>query len=148
MALASLEVRIDAPVERVWSVIVDFGRYPEFVPGVRGCRVVGGSEGAREVEYDVDLGVRRVRYVLALREERPRRLSWSLLRGELLTRSDGAWELADRDGVTLARYTADVQIARPPLVPGFVIDRVVDELTRVQLPAVVHAFKARAEGAA
>ena len=54
-----------------------------------------------------------------------------------------------RDGLEkvtgAARYTADLQIARPPLVPRAVVDRVVDELARVQLPATVHAFKARAE---
>lgn len=148
MAAASLEVRIAAPIDRVWGVIVDYARYPEFVPGVRGCRVVGERGGARQVEYEVDLGVRRIRYVLALREDRPRRVSWSLVEGDLLTRSDGSWELSGTGGETLARYTVDVQISRPPLVPRFVLDRLVDELTKVQLPAVVHAFKARAEGAA
>jgi uncharacterized protein YndB with AHSA1/START domain len=148
VAAASLEVRIAAPPERVWEVIADYARYPEFVPGVRGCRVVRAPGGARHVEYDVDLGVRRIRYVLALREERPRRLSWTLVEGELLTRSEGAWELTESGGATLARYTVEVQVSRPPLLPGFVVDRVVEELTRVQLPALVHAFKARAEGSA
>ncbi|HSM92010.1 MAG TPA: SRPBCC family protein [Anaeromyxobacteraceae bacterium] len=141
------EIRIAAPIDRVWDVIVDYPRYPEFVPGVLSCRVVGSAGGARHVEYEVDLAVRRVRYVLAHREERPTRVAWSLVRGDLLARSDGAWDLAaDRDG-TLARYTVDVLIARPPLVPGFVVDRVADELTRVQLPRTLEAFRARAEGA-
>jgi len=142
------EIRIEAPIERVWGVIVDYERYPEFVPGVRACRVVGLAAGARQVEYDVDLAIRRVRYVLSIREERPRRVEWSLWSGELLTRSDGAWELVEEGDATLARYTADVEVARPPLVPRFVVDRVVDELTRVQLPRMLGAFKARAEGAA
>lgn len=148
MAAASLEVRIAAPPDRVWGVLVDYPRYPEFVPGVRGCRVIPAPGGACHVEYDVDLGIRKIRYVLALREEKPRRLSWTLVEGELLTRSEGQWELTEIGGATLARYTVDVQITRPPLVPRFVVDRVVDELTRVQLPALVHAFKARAEGSA
>ncbi|HSN16233.1 MAG TPA: SRPBCC family protein [Anaeromyxobacteraceae bacterium] len=141
------EIRIAAPIERVWEVIVDYGRYPEFVPGVLSCRVVGEAGGARQVEYEVDLSVRRVRYVLAHREARPRRVEWSLVRGELLARSEGSWELAEDGGGTLARYTVDVEIARPPLVPRFVIDRVAEELTRVQLPRTLEAFRARAEGA-
>jgi len=148
MAATSLEVRIAAPIGRVWDVLVDYARYPEFVPGVLACRVVGEEAGARQVEYEADLGVRRIRYVLALREEAPHRLSWSLVRGELMQRSDGAWELREDGDATVARYTAEVQVARPPLLPKFVVDRVVDELTRVQVPAIVHAFKARAEGAA
>lgn len=146
MAAASLEVRVAAPIGRVFDVIVDYARYPSFVPGVKGCRVVGGEEGAPQVEYEVDLGLKRVRYVLAHREERPRRVTWTLLRGDLLTRSEGSWELFEDGAGTRARYTADLQIARPPLVPQAVVDRVVDELARVQLPATVHAFKARAEG--
>ncbi len=148
MAATSLEVRIAAPIERVWGVLVDYARYPDFVPGVLACRVVGEAKGERHVEYEADLGVRRIRYVLALREDRPRRLSWSLVRGELLARSDGAWDLREEAGGTVARYAADIQVSRPPLVPGVGVDRVVDQLTRVQVPAIVHAFKSRAEGAA
>jgi carbon monoxide dehydrogenase subunit G len=142
------EIRISAPIDRVWDVIVDYARYPEFVPGVLSCRVVGDAGGARHVEYEVDLGVRRVRYVLAHREERPRRVAWSLVSGDLLSRSDGSWELTEDGGGTLARYSVDVQIARPPLVPRMVIERVSEELARVQLPRTLDAFRARAEGAA
>lgn len=145
MSSASLEVRIDAPIGRVFDVIVDYARYPEFVPGVKGCRVVGGTPGAPQVEYEVDLGVKRVRYVLAHREERPRRVSWRLVRGELLSRSDGSWEMEEVPGGTRARYTADLGIERPPLLPRALVDRIVEELARVQLPAMVRAFKARAE---
>ena len=145
---ASLEVSVDAPIERVWAIIADYARYPEFVPGVRGCRDLGVVGGKRQVEYEVDVGLRRIRYVLAHVEEPPRRVSWSLVRGDLLVRSEGAWELSDEGGRTRARYTADAQVARPPLVPKVVIDRLMDELTRVQVPAIVRAFKARAEGAA
>lgn len=148
MAATSLEVRIDAPIERVWAILVDYGRYPEFVPGVKECRVVGTEGGARLVEYEADIGIRRIRYVLALKEERPRRLSWGLVRGDLLSLSDGSWDLREDGGGTLARYTAEIQVSRPALVPKFVVDRVVDELTRIQVPAIARAFKTRAEGAA
>lgn len=148
MGAATRQIRIGAPIDRVWGAISDFAHYPEFVPGVLACRVVGSGAGARHVEYEVDLGIRRVRYVLAVREEPPRRLAWSLLRGELFTRSDGSWELEEAEGATLARYTVEVEVARPLLVPRMVVERVVEEMTRIQLPRVLDAFRARAEGAA
>jgi hypothetical protein len=59
--------------------------------------------------------------------------------------SSGGWELAAEGSRTRAVYSVDIQIAKPPLIPQAVIDRVSDELTRVQLPRTLEAFKARAE---
>jgi hypothetical protein len=39
----------------------------------------------------------------------------------------------------------EIQVSRPPLVPQALVDRVSDELTRIQLPKTLDAFKARAE---
>jgi len=142
------EIWIGAPVDRVFAVVVDFASYPEFVPGVRACRPRPAAGGVRLVEYEVDLGIRRVRYVLAHREEPPLRATWSLDSGDFFTRSDGSWDLSAQRGGTLARYSLDVQVRRPPLVPSGVVDRVVDELSRVQLPLLLEAFKRRAEGLA
>jgi len=36
-------------------------------------------------------------------------------------------------------------VQKPPLVPQSIMDRVSDELTKVQLPRTLDAFKARAE---
>ena len=148
MGAVAREIWIDAPIDRVFDVIVDYARYAEFVPGVKACRPLRQAGGARHVEYEVDLKVRRVRYVLAHLEERPRRVAWSLVSGELFARSDGSWELSEERGGTRARYSLDVGITRPPLVPRALVDRVVDELTGVQLPLTLAAFKARAEGVA
>ena len=60
----------------------------------------------------------------------------------------GDMELADENGRTRAHYSVEIQIARPPLVPQALVDRVSDELTKVQLPRTLDAFKARAEGKA
>ena len=148
MGSVAREIWIDAPIERVYGTIVDVDRYAEFVPGVRACRFLREAGGTRHVEYDVDLGLRRARYVLAHREERPSRVSWSLVSGDLFKRSDGSWELSPERGGTRARYTLDVQVAKPALVPQAVVDRLVEELTRVQLPQTLEAFRKRAEGAA
>ena len=145
MALVSQEVVVDATVDHFFDVVVDYPRYPEFVPGIKACRVLE-AEGARQVEYDLDLGLRRIRYVLRHEEDRPRRVSWSLVSGEILKVSNGSWELTPEGQKTRARYSVDIQIARPPLVPQALLDRMSDQMTRVQLPRTLEAFKARAEG--
>lgn len=139
------EIVIAAPPSKVFDVIAAYERYPEFVPSVKTCRVLRQDVGV-EVELELDLGVKRIRYTLRHIEDRPRRVSWSLVRGDWMKVSNGSWELSEEgSGRTRARYTVEVQIAKPPLVPQALIDRVTDELTRVQLPRTLEAFKARAE---
>lgn len=145
MGVVASEIWIDAPIDRVFDVIADFARYPEFVPGVLSCRPLRTVGGLRHVEYEVDLGVRRIRYVLAFREERPTRVAWSLVSGDLLSRSDGSWELTEERGGTRARYAIDLRATPPALVPRAFVDRVIDQLTGVQLPRMMEAFRARAE---
>lgn len=144
MSVVTQEVFIDAPIDRVYDVIVDYGRYPEFVPGIKACRVLAGGPGKR-VEYELDLGIKRFKYVLRHEEERPRKVTWSLLSGELMKVSNGSWELHAEGDRTRAHYSVEILISKPPLVPQAVIDKISEELTKVNLPRNLHAFKARAE---
>ncbi len=145
MALVSQEVVIDATIDEFYQVVIDYPRYPEFVPGIKACRVLE-VQGEKQVEYDLDLGLRRIRYVLRHLEEPPRRVTWSLVTGEILNALNGAWELTPEGQKTRAKYSVDIQIARPPLVPQPLMDKMSDQMTRVQLPRTLEAFKARAEG--
>ena len=144
MAAVTKEIVISVPIERFYDIVVDYERYPEFVPGIRSCRVRYGA-GEKQVEYELDLGVKRIRYVLRHEERRPTRVAWSLVSGEMMKVSNGSWELSDAAGKTRALYTVEIQVTRPPLVPQLLVDRVSDELTRVQLPRTLDAFKVRAE---
>jgi coenzyme Q-binding protein COQ10 len=144
MAEVTREIVMACTPERLFDVLVDYPRYPEFVPGIKGCRVVPGK-GGRRVEYQLDLGMKRITYVLLHVEERPARVSWSLDSGDALKVSNGSWVLTPEGSGTRARYTVDIQIVKPMLIPQAVIDTLTDELTRVQLPRTLEAFKARAE---
>jgi len=147
MAVVTKKVLIDAPLERFYDIVVDYERYPEFVPGIRRCRVRDGK-AEKLVEYELDLGIRRIKYVLRHEEQRPRRVAWSLVSGDMMKVSNGSWELSAVEDRTQAIYSVEIQISRPPLVPQALVDRVSDELTRIQLPKTLEAFKARAEGKA
>ncbi len=145
MALVSQEVVVDATIDQFYQVVIDYPRYPEFVPGIKACRVLE-VQGEKHVEYDLDLGLRRIRYVLRHVEEPPRRVTWSLVSGEILKVSNGSWELTPEGQKTRARYSVDIQISRPPHVPQPLMDKMSDQMSRVQLPRTLEAFKARAEG--
>ncbi len=138
------EILIGVAPEALFRIIADYARYPEFVPAVKACRPRRNGNLV-DVEYEIDLGVKTIRYTLRHVEEPPRRVTWSLVGGDWMKVSNGSWELSPESGKTLARYTVEVQIAKPPLVPQALVDRVTDELTRVQLPRTLEAFRTRAE---
>ena len=141
----SKEMVVDVPVERFWKVVADYEAYPGFVPSVKKTRVVHVDKGVKDVEYEVDLGVKTIKYTLRHLEHAPSRMTWSLLKGDMMNVSNGAWELSNHAGRTLARYTVEVQVQKPRLVPQAIVDRVSDELTKVQLPKTLEAFKTWAE---
>jgi coenzyme Q-binding protein COQ10 len=141
----SKEMVVDVTVEEFWKVVADYEAYSGFVPSVKKTRVVRTEKGVKDVEYEVDLGVKTIKYTLRHLEHAPTKMTWSLLKGDMMKISNGAWELSNHAGKTLARYTVEVQVQRPALVPQAIVDRVSDELTKVQLPRTLDAFKARAE---
>jgi coenzyme Q-binding protein COQ10 len=141
---ASKEIVIAAPIEKLYGVIVDYERYPEFVPGMKACRVrTVGAE--KHVEYELDMAVKTIRYTLRMVERAPTHVSWSLVKGDMMKVSNGSWDLTAEGDRTRARYSVEVQIAKPPLVPQVVVDRISDEMSRLSLPRNLEAFRRRAE---
>jgi coenzyme Q-binding protein COQ10 len=138
------EITIAVSPEKLFDVIADYARYPEFVPSVKKCRAKRTGSTV-DVEFELDLGVKTIRYTLRHIEERPRKVSWTLLASDWMKISNGSWDLVPEGGLTRARYTVEIQITKPALIPQTLVDRVTDQLTRVQLPRTLDAFKARAE---
>jgi len=138
------EITIAVPPEKLFDIIADYARYPEFVPAVKSSRPKRTGSTV-DVEFELDLGVKTIRYTLRHVEERPRKVSWSLVAGDWMKVSNGSWELTPDGEQTRARYTVEIQITKPVLIPQALVDRVTDQLTRVQLPRTLEAFKARAE---
>ena len=50
-SVVTKELVVDVPVERFWEVVADYARYPEFVPGIKKCRVLQDGGGEKQVEY-------------------------------------------------------------------------------------------------
>ena len=98
-------VFIRAQPEQVWSVLVDFDRYTEFMPKLVGAEVRERSETSATVALELDTPVRNTRYVMAYEL---RRDSWEVrvrwVSGDLRD-TFGDWRLVATRGGTLAYYT-------------------------------------------
>lgn len=146
MAVVTRDVLVEVPVQEFYDLVRDYDHYPEFVPTVKKCKARRGPKGV-EVDYELDLGIKSIAYTLKLQEEPPGRVSWTLLESDWMKVSNGSWDLRDEGGKTRATYSVEIQIQKPPFIPQSIVDRISDELTKVQLPRMLEAFKRRAEGA-
>jgi ribosome-associated toxin RatA of RatAB toxin-antitoxin module len=110
----SSTAEIDAPVERVWSLVEDVGRAPEWQGGLNGIRILERDDAGRALlcESHSDAKVRTVKSIVRFSYDEPTRLSWTQEKGELKS-VDGSWELEDLgDGRTRAIYALEVDLGR------------------------------------
>ena len=141
MAQASRSVVVNVPPEKMFDVITDYEKYPEFLPEVKGVKVQAGQGAIKEVTYQVDIKAKVITYTLKHTAERPAKLSWTMVKGEMMKGNDGAWSLKPgaQPGTTDATYTIDLKLSS--LVPGFIEKALAEQ----SLPGLLANFKARAE---
>jgi coenzyme Q-binding protein COQ10 len=139
MAKAERSVVIEAPPEKVFAVIEDYAKYPEFLPEVKKVQVAPGSGDAKEVTYTVDIKAKLITYTLKHTARPPGELSWTMVRGEMMKGNDGAWVLRPVPAGTEATYKIDLRLGA--LVPSLV-ERM---LAEQQLPGLLENFKKRIE---
>ncbi|MFO0597580.1 MAG: SRPBCC family protein [Myxococcaceae bacterium] len=137
---AQRTVTFNAPVEKCWAVISDYERYPEFLPEVKKIRTVNRRGAEVDVQYEVDLRVKVIKYTVHMKEEAPKKLSWSFIDGEFMKDNKGGWQLEDAgNGTTKATYSVEVEVGM--LVPKAILTGLVDS----QLPSTLENFKKRIE---
>ncbi len=139
MAGATRTIVINAPPEKVFDVIANFDRYGEFLPEVKRVWTSERKGNEVKVHYEVNV-VKTIRYTLHFKEERPKRLSWSFVEGEVMKDNKGSWVL-EPEGEGRTRATYSVEMALGALVPKAIINGLVDQ----SLPKMLEAFKRRAE---
>lgn len=109
---------IDAPPDRIMTVIADFGAYPEWTNAVKQSEVLTtGADGRGErVRFNLDAGPIKDDYTLAY-EWSPDGLgvSWTLVKGQMQRSQKGSYQLVPQGESTKVTYTLAVQLAIPLL---------------------------------
>ncbi len=132
----SIDIRASTPI--VQSVIVDFQRYPDFVPHVERTEILETEGSRRRVRFTVNL-VRRIGYTLDLTPIDGNGLDWVLVDGPF-ERNQGGWRL-QRLGPDLTRATYSIDASLSSLLPSFIEERLVAK----SLPEILAAFREEAE---
>jgi coenzyme Q-binding protein COQ10 len=141
MAQASRSIVIDVSPDTLFDVIVDYEKYPEFLPEVKKVKIEHGSGAVKEVTYTVDIKAKVINYTLRHTADKPAKLAWTMIKGEMMKGNDGAWVLkpGPKAGSTEATYNIDLKLSA--LVPSFIEKALAEQ----QLPSLLANFKARAE---
>jgi ribosome-associated toxin RatA of RatAB toxin-antitoxin module len=108
---------VDAPPSDVMEVIADFPSYPQWVAAAKTVEVVEESEDgrAKQVHFVLDAGAVKDDYVLDYTWDGDKKVSWTLVKGQMQKRNDGSYTLKEKDGGTEVTYTITIDLSIPML---------------------------------
>jgi uncharacterized protein YndB with AHSA1/START domain len=138
---ASLTITVDAAPEACWAVATAFERYPEWAHDVKQAVVRTRDDLGRatQVEFRASALGRSTHYTLAYDySQAPQKLSWTMVRGDIMRVVDGAYTFTPVDGGTEVRYDLAIDLVVP--LPGFVKRR-----AEVRILNTVKELKVRTE---
>lgn len=128
-------LEIAAPADVVAEVLMDFDAYPSWARDLKGVTVESRDPAGRgrEVTFRAAAMGRSTSYTLRYAyEDEPRKIAWTLVRGDIMRRLDGSYVLttvaADR---TLVTYHLTVDLVVP--LPGFVKRRAESKIVHTAL---------------
>jgi len=138
MAQASVSELVPCEASKFFSVIMDFERYPDFLPEVSDCKIVDSGDDYTDVEMTVTF-IKTAKYTIRVRNETDKKVWWELVEGDLFKKNNGLWELEAVGSQTQVKYSLEVDFKI--FVPGMIAKKAV----KVSLPAMVKNFKKRVE---
>jgi ribosome-associated toxin RatA of RatAB toxin-antitoxin module len=133
---------VEAPAAEVMAVIADFPSYPEWVAAAKKVEVTEtGEDGrARQVHFVLDAGAVKDDYVLEYTWDGDRRVSWTLVKGQMQRRQEGSYTLAESDGRTEVTYSITIGLSIPML------GMIKRKAEKVILDTALKELKKRVEG--
>ena len=139
MASATRTEVVDVEIGKIYDVLVDYTKYPEFVDGVSAIKVLSQNETSAKVEYSINM-IKSFKYIINIKQEKPTRLSWTLDSGDLFKKNDGEWKLKDLgNGKTEVTYSLDLDFKM------FAPSSILSALTSKNLPIMMESFFKRAK---
>jgi ribosome-associated toxin RatA of RatAB toxin-antitoxin module len=108
---------VRAPVETVWSILVDYPGHPRFYPRLVSAEVLKTSEGHALVRYVAAIGLLSFTFHMDKYRDAPRRrIEWQLATGHsnsLFRENSGYWQVDRRGGASLVTYGLAVRTILP-----------------------------------
>jgi ribosome-associated toxin RatA of RatAB toxin-antitoxin module len=132
-------IMIDASPAAVMAVVADFEAYPRWATEVKAVEILSRDETsgrATQVRFQLDAGALRDEHVLAYTWADDERVSWTLVRSQMLKALDGSYTLRAAPGGVEVTYALSVDVRLPMIgmmkrkLEKVVIDRALPGLKR------------------
>lgn len=124
--------------DKLWKVIVDYVKYPEFVEGAEKVKILSREGGKVRIEYGISLLSKDITYTLDHFEDAPNGMRWEIVDSNILKANSGSWKLNDLGGgKTEVTYSLDLDFKI--YVPGMILNG----LVKSQLPKMLESFEKR-----
>jgi ribosome-associated toxin RatA of RatAB toxin-antitoxin module len=133
---------VEAPAADVMAVIADFPAYPQWVSAAKQVEVLeAGPDGrARRVHFVLDAGAVKDDYVLDYTWDDDRKVTWTLVKGQMQKRQDGSYSLVETAGRTAVTYSITIDLSIPML------GMIKRKAEKVILDTALKELKKRVEG--
>ena len=139
MPSAGKSIEINVPIEKFFDIIIDFERYPEFVSDLVSAKVLSRTDDEMQARFELKI-IKTIAYTINVKLERPKRMTWNLIKGDLMKVNSGSWELSELPGGrTNALYNETLELS------GFVPSAITKKLVEFHLPEMLKQFRERAE---
>jgi len=119
---ATESITIAAPLDEVWEIATDLENYPTWTHDVKEVVITNRDDEGRphEVEFRTSALGRSTHYTLEYDyTSAPKRLAWSMVKGDIQRSIDGAFIFQPTDdGGTHVQYDLAIELVVP--LPGFV----------------------------
>ncbi len=119
---ATESITIAAPLDKVWEIATDLENYPTWTHDVKEVVITNRDDEGRphEVEFRTSALGRSTHYTLEYDyTSAPKRLAWTMVKGDIQRSIDGAFIFQPTDdGNTHVQYDLAIELVVP--LPGFV----------------------------
>ena len=114
----SYSTDIAASAEACFEVLIDFERYPQWSSPIQVCQVLDRYPDGlpRRVEFQMNMTIKTLRYVLEYEYDRPRGARWHLVEGDVAG-VEGDYRFEESGGKTRATCNQAIDVGF--WVPGF-----------------------------
>jgi carbon monoxide dehydrogenase subunit G len=116
-------INVEAPRHHVFSILTDYGRYKEWLPGCEQSNIVTSSGTSTDTEIVIN-SMKKMKLGLRFEAQPSQSLNFRMISGKDIKSYAGSYRLMDSANGQGTVVIAEMEIDAGAMVPRFMVDRV------------------------